>query len=253
MTDDFSGALRRASEYFRAMIGAQSNCLKILPFLLKFDEASADRYRNYAFPDDGAAPDESTISQLVTAFEERSRTPRLEYIRELAPALEAVLVACGFTVEGVLPLMACTQATLREPATGVEYSLAVSAGDLGEAAEVQNAAYGAGPATTADVARLRTTVEGGGLVALARRGDGIPVGSGLVSIPRGAAAEVAAVGVLADNRRQGVGAGVTAFLAGQALAKGINMPFLMAAHEAEARVYRRIGFMPFGTMLHLAR
>jgi quercetin dioxygenase-like cupin family protein len=29
--------------------------------------------------------------------------------------------------------------------------------------------------------------------------------------------------------------------------------FLMAVHEAEARIYRRIGFVPFATMLHVAR
>jgi hypothetical protein len=31
------------------------------------------------------------------------------------------------------------------------------------------------------------------------------------------------------------------------------MPFLMAAHETEARNYRRIGFETFATMLHLVR
>ena len=254
MTDPSSGALSRASGYFRAMMSARSAPLRVPPFSLLLDATTADRYRNYAYPDDGADPDPRTVVALVAAFEEHGRTARLEYIPHLAPALEATLARSGFAREGELPLMCCTRETLRpgDLPDGVECELALRADALREAAEVQNAAYSAGPATDADVARLRRTVDGGGLVALARGSDGSPLGSGLVAAPREGVAEVAAVGVLADARGQGIGAGVTAFLSNQALARGIDMPFLMAAHDAEARIYRRIGFKPFGTMLHMA-
>lgn len=255
MIDAHPGALRRASSYFRTMMAGRDNPLRVPPFSLLLDPATADRYRNYAYPDDGADSASSTITKLIALFEQHERTPRLEYIPDLAPMLEAVLIMHGFAREGELPLMRCTRETLRlDPLpNGVRCELASSVDELREAADVQNAAYGAGPATTADTIRLRTTVEGGGLVAVARAPDGSPIGSGLVSVPREGVAEVAAVGVLVGKRRQGIGASVTAFLSNQALARGIDMPFLMAAHAAEARVYRRIGFVAFGTMLHIAR
>ena len=255
MTSQSKDALYRVSRYFRTLSLGRKNHLRVPPFSLLLDPSSANRYRNYAFPDDGADPDAATVAKLITAFEQRERTPRLEYIPALAPELEEHLVECGFSRERELPLMLCTRATLQQSVlrAGAECQLALSAEALREAAEIQNAAYGGGPATTADVDRLQRTVDGGGLVALARGSDGTPIGSGLVSTPSEGIAEVAAVSVLEGERQQGIGAAITAFLADQALAKGIDMPFLMAAHEAEARIYSRVGFMPFATMLHFAR
>lgn len=252
---DDTSTLRRASSYFRAMMAGRDNPMRVPPFSLLLDPATADRFRNYAYPDDGADPDSGTIAILIAYFEQHERTPRLEYIADLAPALEAALIEHGFAREAVLPLMRCTQETLRLDAlsNGVRCELISSANGLREAADVQNAAYGAGPATTADTDRLQKTIDGGGLIAVARAADESPVGSGLVSAPIEGVAEVAAVGVIAGQRRQGIGAGVTAFLSSHAMSRGIYMPFLMAAHDAEARVYRRIGFDPFGTMLHIAR
>ena len=255
MTNQSRDALHRVSRYFRSLSGGRNDHVRLPPFSLMFDPSSPNRYRNYAFPDDGAEPDAATMAKLITAFEQRERTPRLEDLPALAPELEERLVECGFSREGELPLMLCTRATLQQGVLrdGAECQLALSAEALREAAEIQNAAYGADPATTADVDRLRRTVDSGGLVAVARGSDGTPIGSGLVSTPSEGIAEVAAVGVLEGERKQGIGAAITAFLADQALAKGIDMPFLMAAHEAEARIYSRIGFMPFATMLHIAR
>lgn len=255
MTDQSMDALHRVSRYFRTLSSGRDDRLRVPPFSLLLDPATANRYRNYAFPDDGTDPDVATIAKLIAAFERSERIPRLEYIPALAPALEARLAESGFTREGELPLMLCTRESLRlgDVPTRAECQLASSGKALRDAAEVQNAAYGAGPATAADIDRLQRTVDGGGLVALARGGDGAPIGSGLVSAPSEGVAEVAAVGVLEGERRQGIGASVTAFLGDKALSEGIDLPFLMAAHQAEARIYQRIGFVPFATMLHVAR
>jgi hypothetical protein len=248
-------ALGRVAAYFRALIAARANPLRVPPFSLLLDAASANTYRNYAFPDDGADPDPAAIGRLVAAFEARERIPRLEYIPALAPRLEKGLAAAGFVREGEAALLRCTAETLRPWSirAGIDCRLALSREALRGAAEVQNAAYGAGAVTPGDLDRLQRTVDEGGLVALALRGDGKPVGSGLVTAPLGGVAEIAAVGVVESERRRGAGSAVTAFLAERALAAGVDLPFLMSVQEAETCLYRRIGFSRFGTMLHISR
>jgi hypothetical protein len=103
----------------------------------------------------------------------RERRPRLEFLPAAAPAAEDALRRAGFVNEARLPIMTCAPAQLREVARPGEVELdAVAGGDaLREAAAVQNAAYGAPPATDADVARLEDTVAAGGIVGLAREGE----------------------------------------------------------------------------------
>ncbi|MBY8851713.1 hypothetical protein K7G98_26745 [Saccharothrix sp. MB29] len=59
---------------------------------------------DYAVPDDGAVPTPADVSALVAAFRERSRTPRLDYVRP-APDLDAALAAAGFAVDRAVPLL----------------------------------------------------------------------------------------------------------------------------------------------------
>jgi ribosomal protein S18 acetylase RimI-like enzyme len=139
--------------------------------------------------------------------------------------------------------MTCAPAGLREVAPPREVELgAVAGGDaLREAAEVQNAAYGAGPATDADVARLQDTVAGGGVVGLAREASGRAVGSGLVAAPSDGLAELAAVGVLPAWRRRGIAGALTVALGRAAFDHGIEILMLMA-YRAEQGIYARAGF-----------
>ncbi len=57
---------------------------------------------------------------------------------------------------------------MRPLATGIELGLATTDEQLSQVADAQNEAYGQPETTDHDVARLRGTVYGGGLVALAR-------------------------------------------------------------------------------------
>ena len=59
-------------------------------------------------------------------------------------------------------------------------------------------------------------------------------------------AEITGVGVLPSDRRQGLGAAVTALLAAIALGRGAETVFLSASDEAVARVYAGIGFTDIG-------
>src|SRR4051812_20614552 len=81
---------------------------RIGPFLATFSPSSDNPYLNYAIPDDGAEPSSEDVAGLISAYEGRSRVPRLEYVHSLAPAVRDALLAAGFKVERYTPLMVCT-------------------------------------------------------------------------------------------------------------------------------------------------
>ncbi|WP_266168442.1 GNAT family N-acetyltransferase [Dyella subtropica] len=256
MTIHTRTALGRVSAYLRARMGLQSGQMRLAPFTLTFDAASAEPSRNYATPDDGAALDASAVAALIASFESRQRTPRLEYIGELAPAVLPCLLSAGFMAEPPLSLMTCTRTSLAADGdlAGVEWLLAEREADLHAAAYVQNAAYGVAETTETDVERLSLLVDQGGAVALARAcGSKSALGAGLYSPPLDGVTEIAAIGVHADARGRGVGGAVAALLAEHALVQGVEFPFLMTSRENEDRVYGKAGFSRFGELLGVMR
>jgi GNAT superfamily N-acetyltransferase len=243
--------------YLRAMVGRREANERVGPFLAAYDLHSDNPYRNYAIPDDGAEPTQADVQALIAAFERRLRTPRLEYAPAVAPAVEGALLAAGFVVEGHYPLMIVTRETTRElpEPSGIELLLATSDEEFLGVATVQNIAYEEpGAPTEHDVARLRGTVEGGGMVALARdAATGRPVGTGLCSTPIDGVTEVAAIGVVPDYRRRGVAGAVTALLVRAAFATGVTLPFLMPATEDGMRIYMRAGFERVSEIVMISR
>jgi len=254
MSDQTAAA--RIAAYLRAHIAARATTARVGPFLVAFDQHSDNRYRNYALPENSAEPTLQEVQYLINTFEERRRVPRLEYMPELAPAVLPVLVDAGFRTEGLLPVMVCSNVGLppQEPIAWVSISMVSSDVDLESAARVQNEAYGEPNTSPADVARLRSTVSRGGAVALARDTQtGEALGSALYSAPVDGATEIAALGVRSEFRRRGIGSGLTTALARHARGHRIDFPFLMAAHDSEASLYRRLGFSDCGTILHISR
>jgi ribosomal protein S18 acetylase RimI-like enzyme len=239
--------------YLRANLEQRAGAARIGPFFATFDPDSDNRYRNYAVPDDAAEPTVKDVHALLRAFEEHHRSARLEYVADLAPRVWPVLSACGFVEEGLVQLMILGDQGLRTTKASAEITFAIVSAeqDIEAAARVQNEAYGEPPTSSADVARLRSLIQSGGAVALARSGvTQEAVGAGLYSAPWRGLTEIAALGVRAPDRRRGIGAHLTALLTQHALSRGLDRPFLMAAHESEARLYTRIGFAECARMLH---
>lgn len=230
---------------------------RVGPFLAGFSDMSANPFRNYAVPDDGAEPSPDDIAVLVAAFTRRDRVPRLEYVPSLAPAVESALLGAGFAVEGRLPVLTLATAAVVDaiPPAGVIVGLATGDDQLLAVATVQHRAYDdPEPPGAAAVAGLRRTVEGGGVVALARdAATGEPLGAGLCAEPHGGVSELAAVGVETGARNRGIAAAVVAHLVGAAAQAGIDRLFLMAAHDQGARIYRRAGFADVATILHISK
>lgn len=244
----------RVQAYLRALIGPRAR--QVGPFLAAIDDHDAGRFRNYAVPDDGAEPTPHEIETLAAFFIARGRTPRLEYLPGPSPRLEAVLLEVGFRSERRLPVMTCRPADVAaSPADeAIEVILATTDRQLRQVAEAQTEAYGGAETTDHDVDRLRNTLRGGGLVALAvDRSSGSGVGGGLCAPPYGGVSELAAVGVRPEYRRRGIAAALTGLLTKACPAAGITTPFLTPGGDAEERIYRRVGYHPVTEMLHISR
>jgi RimJ/RimL family protein N-acetyltransferase/ribosomal protein S18 acetylase RimI-like enzyme len=259
-------SLNAVQGHLRASISGRAQ--RVGPFLVTFEPDTATPGRNYAIPDDGATPDAAEIAALVAHFEALRRTPRLEYVRPAmkdetadetadgtadGTAVDAVLSAAGFVVENRYPLMIIDPDDLVEPLSpaGVDVRVATTDAEFWQAAGVQNTAYGEGPPTEHDVARLRHTVRRGGAVALALSGDE-PVGAGLFTMPAGGLTEIAAVGVAERYRRRGIAAAIGYRLSRAALDVGA-VPYLQAEGEAEQRIYARLGYRTIGALTATSR
>lgn len=246
----------RIQSYLRIAASHQRDTEQIGPFLATFSHFSDSPYLNYAIPDDNATPSPVEVATLIAAYERRGRKPRLEYVAQLAPMVAEVLIDAGFCVEGNLPLMTCTpksQQSLPVP-PGIELILPVSDAELYATISVQNEAYGAAVPEPSAIIPLRNSLKAGGVAVLARTSTtGEPVGAGVCSIPDNQTTEIAGIGVRAIFRRRGVAGALVTKLAQEAFATGISVPFLMAAHEAEQRIYARAGFVVIGEILHISR
>ncbi len=224
------------------------NALRIGAFVLTLDPASDHPYRNYAVPAADGPVTGSAVTDLVDAFRARSLVPRLEFVTP-APQLEQALLDGGFTIEEPRPVMAVTSESFQPPAGLLHIDVGAVADEpsLLSAANVQNAAYQVADATDADVNRLRRLVEAGGRVVLARV-NGLPVGSGLSTAPVQGSSEVAAVGVLAEFRRQGVATAVAATLTQDLLGRRVA-PFLQVEHPSEGLLYERLGYFAVAELI----
>jgi ribosomal protein S18 acetylase RimI-like enzyme len=227
---------------------------RIGPFLATFSPHSANPFLNYAIPDEGASPSPEEIASLITVYQQRKRIARLEYIPRLAPAVEPALLASAFRVEERMPLMICSPEQFHHPPLpmGIELLSPTTDAEILALVTAQNEAYGEAAPAPDVVTRQRTFLEAGGIAVLARDSlTGEAAGGGICNVPFDHATELSSVGVRMPFRRRGIAAALTAQLVQLAWAAGISTVFLMAAHEAEARVYARIGFQRIGEVLDI--
>ncbi|WP_158840745.1 GNAT family N-acetyltransferase [Saccharothrix deserti] len=218
---------------------------RIGPFLVRFDAHSDNPFMNYAVPDEGVAPTPAEVNALVTAFRQRSRTPRLEYLRP-SPLVDAVLEAAGFTVDRLLPMMVVDELTTPPRPVGLTVEAVTSDADLLAVSVVQNTAFGVGGTAGAeDVARQRSLLRDDGVIVLARL-DGEPAGAGAYTAPRRGMSQVAGIAVLPSFRRRGVASAVCADLTARVFDSGCT-PFLETEPDGKVtRLYGPLGYRTIG-------
>ncbi|MFC1438875.1 GNAT family N-acetyltransferase [Streptacidiphilus sp. N1-10] len=225
------------------------------PFLVRYARDWPSPFANYAIPDDGAAPTAGQVGDLAGTFRALDRVPRLEYLPTCAPLVEPALLAAGFTAENRAAIMACSAESLITPAatSGVTVTEPTDDAGLLAAARVQHTGYGQpGEPSTGETAWLRDTMEGGGVVALARVGDGTAVGVGACSSPLEGLSELAGLAVDAGFRRRGVAAVLSAYLTAAVLERGCRTVWLEPGEPGVERIYARIGYRTVGEKLNIS-
>ena len=78
---------------------------------------------------------------------------------------------------------------------------------------------------------------------------GDPVAVGMVTEPYNGICELAGLATLAEYRRQGIATAITSRAVAQAFEQGVEVVFLTAADERAGRVYKKVGFENFTTVL----
>ena len=247
---------QRLHAYLRASAGYERQ--QVGPFLATFTPGSDHPMRNYAVPDDGAAPDRDEVASLIAKYEARGLRPRLEFAPSAAPAVAAILLAAGFEIEATIPVLTCEPGQQRLVVSdGVVVTDAADEHDHEDAMRIAGIAYGEpSPSVTATwVAGRIAMVDAGGCVAVARdAATGSPVGTGLYPIPADGVTEIAAVGTLPEYRNRGVASAIISHLAVRAVHRGVDVVWLTAEHDAEQHAAEAAGFRDTGeTMVHISR
>jgi len=223
----------------------------------------------YARPKRGRRP--TVTAADVRAVRARQREliipESFEWIEQAAPDMAAAAAEAGLEVVPH-PLLVLAEPASVPPAPPPEITVRVVAPEeqeLDRIWAVPGVAFGhlgtgvgeAGPAErdkiAADhdagtIAMLRERLRSGHSVLAAAFGPDGPVAAGSCQAV-GGVAEITGVGVLPTHRRRGLGAAVTALLAADALARGVETVFLSATDSVVARIYARIGFREIGTAM----
>jgi predicted GNAT family acetyltransferase len=84
------------------------------------------------------------------------------------------------------------------------------------------------------------------------RADGVPVASAVWTAVADGVTEVAGVGTFPSHRRRGLGALATAYATQQSFEQGgATLAWLTPGDDGADRIYRRLGYAPKATAVHL--
>ncbi len=207
---------------------------------------------NYARPTGAIEGDVSSIiAQVRSAFASRGLPCRWEFLSDLTPAFDELLVAHGFPVPEPRPLMVVTQNSFT-PTTASDVEVrAVTADETRSLSRVLDRAFGAPEESEPAHGIEQDTV--GRMLAHGSAVFGAFVGSNLVAgglhVPVGNTTEVCGVGTLPDYRKRGIAGALTSALVADAFGRGCECVFLSAMDESVQRIYARLGFELVGTAM----
>ncbi|HYN88498.1 MAG TPA: GNAT family N-acetyltransferase [Ardenticatenaceae bacterium] len=244
----------RLEAYVRHINELQYDTVCLPPFVLFFTPGDPSPYGNYAKPLEPVGGDLGAPLELLRGeFRGRGRLPRFEFVEQFAPDLAAALAAAGFQEESRLHLMVCTPETFRPapPVAGLEVMALGPHSprrDVRALLRVQREGFGMVGDELQEGDDLPRAMQGGSQAFLARL-DGQAVGAGGYQRPYGGVTEVVGIATLEAFRRRGVATALTAAATRMAFDNGVAIAFLTAGDERAGRVYERVGFRPFATML----
>ncbi len=255
----------RIQSYLRDLARSQYAAVPLPPFTLFFHPSDPFPYFSYAIPEEPVRADDpalpGTLARLREIFMEQGRTPRFEFFEAFAPALPALLQANGFSEEARQWSMICTPQTYRPaPAVpGLEivhlipespaehlkgFVIAQHAGFDNEEPADENGEDIPPEEIEIQRANLRA-----GWTSLLARLDGVPVAAASFGNIIDGISEVAGIATRPSYRRRGIATVLAGRCAEMIFAQGGQIATLTAADEAAGRVYEKVGFRPFSTML----
>jgi GNAT superfamily N-acetyltransferase len=213
----------------------------------------------YARPRLGAQGAGSGEVEAVLRRQREHNVPRaFEWVEEVSPWVGPALEAAGLEVERH-PLLALGELTPPRCEVAADLRmLAADDPDLPLVQAVQDVSFGAGGTERGEIGveALAAAVETQppGRVEFARQRiaqgrtrtaaafvDGTAVAAGAHQ-PLDGVTEIVGVATLPAFRRRGIGAALTAALAGDAERLGVHLIFLSAADDDVAAIYERLGF-----------
>jgi GNAT superfamily N-acetyltransferase len=247
----------RLEAYMHRAAALTHEVVELPPFVLYLNPTNDFRFYNYAKPlapvgDDISEP----LAALVATFERRARLPRFEFVAEYAPDLPAALERADFVCEDRNVLLVCTPETFR-PAPLVEGLEVITLGpdssdaDLIAASTVQQIGFGdtfeiAQPDAEALATKRQRLVRSGTFLA---QFDGQPACVAEFTTPLDGLTELVGIATLPEYRNRGAATALTAAATQAAFARGVDIAFMAAADERAGRVYQRVGYQPYATML----
>jgi ribosomal protein S18 acetylase RimI-like enzyme len=246
----------RVQAYLRHVAQRQYEAVSVPPFSVFFHPTDALEYFNYAIPDEPAGGDlTAALAELSRVFAGRGRTPRFEFMERYAPQLPEALLQAGLVEEARQHMLVCTPDELRAapPVPGLDVTTLTADSPVGQAVEfldVQRLGFDpdATESVTPEAAEVFLQQLGEGRAFMARLAGKL-VGVGLYTAPYDGLVELAGIAVLAEYRRRGIAAALTSRMLGDAFGRGVEIAVLIAEDERAGRVYERVGFSPYTTML----
>src|SRR5579885_2790462 len=106
--------LHQIESSYLKVVKSRSNLIASGPFLISWNPTTKLRWMNNAVVQDHSkAIQRDDVREMVKAFEEHDRMPRMEVFRELRPDLIDLLLSEGFEIESELPMMVCTSSSFK--------------------------------------------------------------------------------------------------------------------------------------------
>jgi ribosomal protein S18 acetylase RimI-like enzyme len=260
-------SIARLQAYLRHSAQQQYETVSVPFFTLFFHPTDALTYFNYGIPDEPCSGGlGASLSVLRDEFAARGRCPRIEFIQEFAPQLARALRAAGFVEEARQQLMVCTAETYRPAPEVLGLTIteltcnlnrpgrpalpASAASEVQDYLNTQRRGFDARSkkvATEGDAEQFLRTIGGGRAFVGWLKGQ--PVGVGMYTTPFDGVTEIAGLATLEPFRRRGIATRLTALAVQRAMAQGAEVVCLTAADERAGRVYERVGFVGYATML----
>jgi len=256
-----SDLLERIERYYDALPRSWGARAEAFGPLTLFVNVSAP-WPLYGRPTPGAGEVSSADVAAVRRRMRQLAVPEtFEWVHDLTPTLRSAARDAGLALTEH-PLLALT-APVAVPPVAAEVRAVRPGDDLPTVLAAAHVGFaqpgtGLGPAGLAElrsaaaqhradeVSAERRDLESDVAVRYAAWVDGAPVCTGRFT-PLDGVAEIVGVGTVPAYRRRGLGAAVTAALAGAALGRGVEVVFMSAGDTDVARLYRRLGFAEVGT------